>query len=182
MRVIGGKLKRSILKEVSSLTTRSTKDRVKESIFNMIMSYLYESHVLDLFAGSGALGIEAISREAKSCDFVEHSQDAYKVLAQNIKQLTITHQSSLNKMDAFSYLSTSDKLYDLIFLDPPYESGFINRSLDIINDKALLNKDGIIVILSSNKETFKIPESFNILKEKPIGITNVKILSWRESV
>jgi len=182
MRVIGGKLKRSVLKEVSSLKTRSTKDRVKESIFNIIMPYLYESTVLDLFAGSGALGIEALSREAKSCDFVEYSSEAYRVLSQNIIHLKLNNQAKLNKIGALSYLKNIDKSYDLIFLDPPYESGLLTQCLENIKDKEILSQDGIIVVLSGNKTLYDIPEAFNILKDKSIGITNVKILSWRESL
>ncbi len=182
MRVIGGKLKRRTLKEVPSDITRSTKDRVKESVFNMIMPSLYDANVLDLFAGSGALGIEAISRGAAYCDFIEKDTVAHTVLQSNIDALDIRPQVNLKRMDALSFINQIKTSYNIILLDPPYKSGLLDDILSIISKNYSLTKEGIIVILSGKSSSYNIPSSFKETKVKTIGITDVKILSWSESL
>ena len=143
MRVIAGTYRSRVLKEVISESTRSTKDRVKESIFNSIINYLPEGDILDLFAGSGSLGIEAISRGAKHCAFVENNKEANKVLKENITSLNIEPKSALVNDDYNNYLLNCGKTFDVILLDPPY-------SMDVLNDiVATIQKEKLHILLKN---------------------------------
>lgn len=176
MRVISGIYKSRPLLEVESESTRSTKDRVKEALFNALYPLSQFDEVLDLFAGSGALGIEAYSRGAKHVTFVEHSKEAHKILLKNLRSLNIT--ATVHKQDALTYLKTLTQSFDLMLLDPPYKQGLLNESLKWIDSKKLLQARGLMVLLSHKSESLIIPESFHVIKSKDYGITNVKILEW----
>lgn len=177
MRVISGTYRSRILIEVESDHTRSTKDRVKEAVFNALYPLSRFNQALDLFSGSGALGIEALSRGVKNITFVEMAHEAYKVLTQNLKNLNLN--APTYQQDALYFLDHQRKDYDLILLDPPYHKGLIDESLKRIDSKKLLQADGLVVLLSHKTETLIIPESFHVIKSKDYGITNVKILEWR---
>lgn len=148
MRIITGIARGRVIKAPEGLNTRPTSDRVKESMFNIIdYHYSYEK-VLDLFAGSGNLGLEAISRGAKKCIFVEQSKEAYNYLVDNIKNLKFQEHSEHYKQDAFvalEILSKRGEKFDLIFLDPPYGKGLVEKSIEMIYKKDLLDDDGVIV-------------------------------------
>ncbi len=180
MRIIGGRHKRRTLKEVPSHTTRSTKDRVKETIFNMIAPALHGGRVLDLFAGSGALGIEAISRGATFADFVEKDKTAFNVLKDNIMRLEMENEVMLHFKDALATLQSFKEPFDVILLDPPYESDLLAAVLPKIAENRLLSEDGVIVILCGKNESFPIPDAFQIKKDKTIGITDLKLLTWSD--
>jgi 16S rRNA (guanine966-N2)-methyltransferase len=164
------------LLEVSSNQTRSTKDRVKEALFNGLYPLSQFEHVLDLFAGSGALGIEALSRGAKQASFIEASNEAYQVLLKNLSNLNINAKTL--QEDALSFLNQTTHTYDLILLDPPYKSGLIEASLKIIESKKLLQESGVMVLLSHKNESLEIPKMFHMIKKKDYGITSLMILEW----
>jgi 16S rRNA (guanine(966)-N(2))-methyltransferase RsmD len=151
---------------------------VKESIFNMIGPYQEMNLVLDLFAGSGALGIEALSRGASKVVFVESSYKAHKTIEKNLKELSIEHKASLFKQDAFSYLDVAKDVFDLIFLDPPYHSVDLDKVIERIQEEKLLSAHGLIVVLMDQTEEIKESEHFVLLKEKRITRTNVVFLKW----
>lgn len=180
MRVIGGIYRRRILKEVEEKTTRSTKDRVKESVFNSIQNHLYDSTVLDLFAGSGALGIEAISRGANHITLNEINSKAVKVIEDNIKTLGI-NDCTIKTYDYVDFLISSKEAYDVILLDPPYHMNVIDEIIELISKKRLLSEDGIIVCLYDKLNSLK-EENNGIIeyKKKTIGITNVSYMKWSE--
>jgi len=182
MRVIAGTLRRRRLKEVSSETTRSTKDRVKESLFNMLADRLHRPKGLDLFAGSGALGIEAISRGTAHVDFVEKDKAAFAVLKENIRNLELEDNVHLVFKDALSFLKEKKKPYDLILLDPPYESDLVDKALVLIRERGLLNDDGTIAILCSPKKPIEALKDFKIRKDRIIGITRVILLGSRHEL
>ncbi len=122
MKVISGKLKGRTIKGYDIVGTRPTMDRVKESLFGMIQDNIKDSVVLDLFAGSGQLGIEAISNGAKSCYFIDHNNEVIKVLNKNIANLNIKDKSKVILSDWKKFLNDSAKnnlKFDLIFVDPP---------------------------------------------------------------
>ena len=179
MRVISGHFRSRKLIEVNSDHTRETKDRVKESIFNSIQGNLYDALVLDLFAGSGSLGIEAVSRGAKDVTFVDHMQEANQVIKQNITALSIEKISEIYFGDYGSFLEETYRKFDLILLDPPYKLNVLDDVIKTIAQKKLLTEDGIIVCLYSKNNTLK-PENNGIIeyKKKAIGITNVSIMKW----
>ena len=180
MRVIAGKLRRRQLKEVMSETTRSTKDRVKESLFNALTPVEHYENVLDAFAGSGALGIEALSRGAKQCVFIEKNLEAFNVLKDNISVLDLELFSELYLDDihrVFNHLNTQ---FDLILLDPPYNTDLVEQSLSLIKNNNLLSQDGVIVILSAKAKKVAISQGFQIKKQKTIGITDVTFIEWSD--
>lgn len=180
MRVIGGIYRSRILKEVEEKTTRSTKDRVKESIFNSIQNHLYDSTVLDLFAGSGALGIEAISRGANHITLNEINPKAVKVIEENIRTLGI-RDCTIKTYDYVDFLISSKQTYDVILLDPPYHMTIIDEIIELVSKKGLLSEDGIIVCLYDKLNSLKAENNGIIeYKKKTIGITNVSYMKWSE--
>ena len=178
MRVIAGTYRSRVLKEVQESTTRSTKDRVKESIFNSIQTNIYDSLVLDLFAGSGALGIEAISRGASHAVLNEFNLNAYKVVVENIDMLAIEN-ATISTLDYVDFLISTKETFDIILLDPPYNMDVINEIVQLIVKRKILNDNGIIVYLYGKNNTLHI-ENDDIIeyKMKTIGITNVSYMKW----
>ncbi len=179
MRVISGKYRSRILDEVSTELTRETKDRVKESIFNSINNFLFDATVLDLFAGSGSLGIEAISRGAKSCVFTDKMVEAINTVKSNIKKLHIENCCEIYFGDYQEFLTKTYQSFDIILLDPPYHMEIIDDIVKEIARKKLLHPEGVIVCLYSKNNAIKI-ENNDIIeyKTKRIGVTNVSYLKW----
>ena len=178
MRVIAGIYRSRVLQEVEEDTTRSTKDRVKESFFNSIQNDIYDSHVLDLFAGSGALGIEAISRGAAHAVLNELNPKALKVIHENVSNLKIKN-CTVSNLDYVDFLISSKNTFDIIFLDPPYHMQVLDEIIALISKKKLLNEDGIIVCLYAKNNSIKSENSDIIeYKKKTIGITNVSYMKW----
>lgn len=176
MRVISGKLKGRVLKGYNIVGTRPTMDRVKESLFAIIQEYIEDSIVLDLFAGSGNLGIEAISNGASICYFVDNNRECIKVINDNINTFNISNQSViLNKdyKDALNYFKNNIK-FDIIFIDPPYKYNIKKELLDIILSNNLLNDNGIIVFEYSDAEEI-ITSNFKLLKNKKYGDKYISI-------
>ena len=145
MRVISGKAKGVILKTPNGLNTRPTTDRVKEALFSIIQFDLPTSRVLDLFAGSGQLGIEALSREANSAVFVDERDDACKLVRENLKRTKMEAYGKVIRSDYMAYLKRCTEKYDIIFLDPPYAEVFLENSLKMITEIDILQTGGIIV-------------------------------------
>lgn len=177
MKIISGTLKGRILKGFNLEGTRPTMDRVKESLFAMIQNKVKNSVVLDLFAGSGNLGIEAISNGAKLCYFNDINKECIKVIKDNISSFRIQEQVNiLNKTweDALFYLKNSSIKFDLIFLDPPYNIECLNEVTLKILDYNLLNKNGLIICEVSNDYLMEY-ESLEKIKCKKYGDKSVII-------
>ncbi len=175
MRVISGKIRGKKLYSLEGDNTRPTTDRVKENIFNIIAGYVQGAFVLDLFAGSGALGIEALSRGADYCDFVEISSSAMAIVKKNLGEMPFGESAVCTLCDFSAFLEKTEKRYDIIFLDPPYSSGYYEKALDIIKKRGLLNDGGIIVLEKDAAQREEYP-FFEILKERKYGQTSVLIL------
>jgi 16S rRNA (guanine966-N2)-methyltransferase len=173
MRIIAGEYKRRKLHEVLSKTTRSTKDRVKETMFNMISPTINITNTLDVFAGSGALGLEALSRYQCHTDFVEVDHEAFTVLKQNITMLNVTALTNAYHDQALSFLTKQDKPYDFIILDPPYHQSLVNQALKTIAENALLHPHGLMVSLTHKEEKITVPSSVIITKQRTVGITTI---------
>jgi len=153
MKIISGTLKGRTLKGYNLKGTRPTMDRVKESLFAMIQNKVKDSAVLDLFAGSGNLGIEAISNGARVCYFNDINKECIKVIKDNINTFNIESNTNIiNKSwkEALNYMSSSSIKFDLIFLDPPYNLECLNDVVDVILKYNLLNPDGLIICEVSN--------------------------------
>ena len=144
MRVISGSARGRILKALDGEETRPTTDKVKESIFNIIQFDIEDKRVLDLFAGSGQLAIEAISRGAKSAVAVENSRRAAEIIKANIKTCGFEDYINIHRGD-FAEVLTKGAKYDVIFLDPPYKSNLISRALELIDSFDILSNGGIII-------------------------------------
>ena len=147
MRVIAGKYKSRVLAEFAGEDVRPTSDRAKEALFNILSLKLYGARVLDLFAGSGALGIESLSRGAKEVIFNDLSKDSIAILKKNLTALKVEQGKEVKVLnyDFSVCLDRVDKGFDLIFIDPPYAFDYGVPAMDKIVKRSLLNDDGIIV-------------------------------------
>jgi 16S rRNA (guanine(966)-N(2))-methyltransferase RsmD len=145
MRVITGSARGAKLKTLEGLATRPTSDRVKEAVFNIIQFDIEGRRVLDLFAGSGQLAIEALSRGAEYAVLVDQSQEATKVIKENLKKVKFDQKASVFQMDYLRYLATSHERFDIIFLDPPYAEKSLENALQKISEIDILSEGGIIV-------------------------------------
>ena len=178
MKVISGILKGRNIEGYNNIGTRPTMDRVKESLFATIQNNLKNSLVLDLFAGSGQLGIEAISNGANLCYFIDNNKEVIQVLNKNITSLNIKSHSKVILSDwkkAINEFSKQNIQFDLIFVDPPYDYNVYEKILDKVSNLNLLTENGLIILEHSNL-TFK--ESYNNLtlyKEKKYGNKSVNI-------
>ena len=170
MRIISGKYKGKKLNGFNIEGTRPTMDRVKESLFGIIQTYIPDSIVLDLFAGSGALGLEAVSNGAKECYLIDNNIEAIKTIKENSQnfeeQLNIIH------IDYKKFLKTTDKKFDIIFLDPPYKEKQLDTSLHIIEERGLLNENGIVIC---EYEIGEPHTNLELIKEKSYGPKKIKI-------
>ena len=145
MRVISGKARGVTLKTPTGMATRPTADRVKEAIFSIIQFDLPGASVLDLFGGTGQLGIEALSRGAKRAVFIDEREDACKLIKENLKRTKLESQGQVIRSDYSAYLKSVSQKFDIIFLDPPYAEVFLENSLNLITQIDILQSGGIIV-------------------------------------
>ena len=174
-RVISGKYKGSILEGDNISGTRPTQSRVKESLFGMIQDRLEGSVVLDLFAGSGALGIEALSMGSSFSYFVEHQSKTYNVLKRNIEKLNIENARAY-KGDFITFLKNTDKKFDIVFLDPPYNSCYINKSIELLIKRDLLNDNSIVVCETDNLSHINNFDTLSVCKERKYSDKYIVIL------
>lgn len=156
MRVISGTAKGLILKAPNGLQTRPTSDRVKEALFSIIQADIPAARVLDLFGGTGQLGIEALSRGASNAVFVDKQEDACKLIRENLEHTRLDTSSRVIRSDYLAYLKRTADKFDIIILDPPYAEVFLENALKMITEIDILQSGGIIVT------------------ERPLG----KLLDW----
>ena len=183
MRVIAGSAKRLQLKTVEGLDTRPTTDRIKETLFNMISGYLADSCFLDLFSGSGAIGIEALSRGAAHAVFVEQSKKAVQCIKENLAFTKLADKASVYATDVMQAMKQmeGERAFDYIFMDPPYNELHEKRVLEYLQSSNLLANDGLVIIEASIETDFSYVEEmgFSVIKEK-VYKTNKHIFLERE--
>ena len=175
MRVISGSLRGLKLDSLPGLDTRPTLDRVKEALFSMLFDKPTDSVGLDLFAGSGGLGIELLSRYGKECTFVDASSDAIKIINTNIKKGRLEGRAHVEQKDALAFLKTTNRKFDVIFLDPPYASGLYEDALDIIRDRGILSPSGVITCECDAGYALDC-KGFDIIKDKTYGKVRLYVL------
>jgi len=176
MRVITGKARGVQLKTLEGNKTRPTADRVKEALFSVIQFEIQGAKILDLFGGSGQLGIEALSRGAQSACFVDFSEDACKIIRENLKRTRLEQQGSVVRSDYLDYLNRCKEKYDIIFLDPPYAEVFLEKSLNRISEIDILQSNGIIITERSAEKTLDwAPAGFTRSKDYKYGKTLITI-------
>lgn len=145
MRVITGKARGVVLKTPEGLSTRPTTDRVKEAMFSIIQFDIPGARVLDLFGGTGQLGIEALSRGAKSAVFVDAGEPACKLIRENLKRTRLENDAKVIRSDYLQYLQNCRETFDIVFLDPPYAEVFLENALNKLAEIDILQSGAIIV-------------------------------------
>lgn len=181
MRVIAGSARGLKLISPDGIKTRPTLDRVKEALFSMLYPYLNGAVVLDLFAGSGALGIEALSRGADKSYFIDNSQEAISCINSNITAAKFNESSAVAKKDAIEFLKTCNQNFDIIFIDPPYAKGLYETTINLIAQNEILSRKGLIVIEQDMdaQPLSNFNHAFEVFKEKRYGRVGITVLKWR---
>lgn len=178
MKIISGTLKGRNIEGYNIEGTRPTMDRVKESLFGMIQDYIKDSTVLDLFAGSGNLGVEAISNGAKIAYFIDNNPEVIKVLNKNIANLDIQSKSRVILSDwkkALNTFATQNIKFDLIFIDPPYAYDVYEKILNKVSTLNLLSDNGLIIMEYSNLHLPATYENLTLYKERNYGNKSINI-------
>ena len=155
MRIIAGKRKGLIIKSIEEDSTRPTKDMVREALFSILMNQVVDSRFLDLFAGSGAIGMEALSRGASAALFVDSNPKCIKVIKENLKKANFEENAEVYEADfqvALKKLNEKKKQFDLIYIDPPYHQNMGMIAINKISEYDMLHEDGIIVFESDTDE------------------------------
>tara|TARA_B100000614_G_scaffold187516_1_gene168589 strand:+ start:2464 stop:2997 length:534 start_codon:yes stop_codon:yes gene_type:complete len=175
MRIIAGKFKGLNIKTINDASTRPMMSRAREGIFNSLQNDFDDSLVLDLFAGSGSLGIEALSRGASFVTFVDTSTDCKKIIDKNLSN--IDQNYTVLVLSVSDYITQSEKKFDIIFYDPPYSLivNEINSDLNTIHNLMLENSK-LIIHRHKSSEQFVYPEGLELYKEKKYGQSNITIL------
>ncbi len=176
MRITGGTLKNHPLISPKGTKTRPTSDKLRQSLFNICQHHVEGATFLDLFAGSGAVGIEALSRGASSATFIEKERLAANTLRKNLESLNLTSQSTLLIGDVLTLLKKlKGKTFDLIYVDPPYEKGFQEKTLLLIDTLGLLAPDGLLFLeeSSSHPLSFSPLKSLALQKTRKVGSTSL---------
>ena len=181
MRIIAGIAKGRNLYSIKNTQVRPTQDRVKEAVFNMLAFKVPGCNVLDLFSGFGGLGLEALSRGADRVTFVEKNYKNAEVIKKNIKTCGFEDSGTVVIDNVYNYLKIADEEYDLIFMDPPYNKGFVERTLQMIVKNNLLAREGYIISESHRDETVSELTQLNIIKNKKYGDTSINILCSKEA-
>lgn len=170
MRIIAGSARSLPLKTIEGLDTRPTTDRIKETLFNMLNPYIPGCEFLDLFSGSGQIGLEAISRGAVKAVFVENNKKAVNCIQENINFTRFQEKSTLLHMDAVSAIRRMEgkHVFDIVFMDPPYKKGLEEEVLRALADSSIINEDTLLVVEAS------LDTCFPYLKELGYEITKEK--------
>ena len=177
MRVISGKARGATLKTPEGLQTRPTADRVKEAMFSIIQFDLPQARILDLFGGTGQLGIEALSRGAGSAVFVDESEKACGLIRENLKRTKLTGQ--VIRSDYMNFLKNTRGKFDIIFLDPPYAEVFLENSLKMITEIDILQSSGIIVTERSLDKAI-LPEFAGFSRSRDYKYGNTLLTIYRK--
>ena len=184
MRVISGERRGKKLYTLEGTNTRPTLDRVKEALFNIIQNKILDANVLDLFAGSGSLGIETLSRGARQAVFCDNSFEAIKIINKNIEATRYTEKSTIINKDyilALKQISKLDEKFDIVFLDPPYKSDFGIKAIDELIKLDLIAEDGIIILETDDenrKKEIEENKQIKIFDERKYG--SVKLIFIRK--
>ncbi len=170
MRVIAGKARRILLKSLEGDSTRPTLDRYKETLFNTMQTYVPDSYFIDVFAGTGSIGIEALSRGAAKAVFIENNKKALAVIKENLEKTHLSENAEIIASDAVSALIRLEHTgpADVIFIDPPYNRGYELQVLKLLSSSGLVGEDTLVVVEASNETGLDEIAStgFNILKTK----------------
>ncbi len=179
MRIIAGNLRGSKLLTPDGDNTRPTTDRIKTTMFNIIAFDIAEQDVLDVFAGSGSLGFECLSRGANSATFLDIDKNAIQIINKNAEKLRLTDSSNIYNKSFDEFLNKNTNKFGLIFLDPPYSKGIHEQALELISKNDCLTEDGVIVLEISSDDNYGDLEAlgFEVYKEKSFSRTTLYFIS-----
>ncbi|MBQ4424852.1 MAG: 16S rRNA (guanine(966)-N(2))-methyltransferase RsmD [Lachnospiraceae bacterium] len=171
MQVIAGKARRLLLKTLPGMETRPTSNRIKETLFNILQPYVQGCRFLDLFAGCGGIGIEALSRGAREAYFVEKNRKAVRIIEENLVHTKLRESATVWETDALAAirrLNRPGNVFDIIFLDPPYDAGMEKPVLEMLENCAAVSGDTLIIVEAKidNDLAAVLPASFEITREK----------------
>ncbi len=170
MRIVAGEARGRKLKELPGLDTRPTTDKVKESMFNIVQFDIEGRRVLDLFAGTGQLGCEALSRGAAYVTFVDMKKEAVRVVKENAALVADPDRWEVLQRDAVAFVEARPAKYGLVFLDPPYHTGLMEKALNAISGIDIVAEHGIIVCETAADETLPtLPEPYEMGREYRYG-------------
>lgn len=170
LRIIGGKWRGRKLGFNAAPGLRPTPDRVRETLFNWLAADISGARCLDLFAGSGALGLEALSRGAQHCTFVDTSREAINTIAAQLQTLEAEDRSTYSALAAQEYLGSEKGSFDIVFLDPPYHSGLVHASTQLLDTFKRLTQDALVYIEThTTEETPVVPAQWQLHREKQAG-------------
>lgn len=183
MRIITGEYRGRRLESPAGYDVRPTSDKVKEAVFNIIMNEVWDATCVDLFAGTGNMGLEALSRGAKKCYFGDNSRESINLIKNNVKMCRAEDKSVIIAGDYSKILGRINEKVDIFFLDPPYKDGLYENCLEIIDSLDLLSEEGIIVAEHGVRDY--VPEtvgSLEIIKERKYGKIMVTIYAKKSEV
>lgn len=168
MRVISGKCRSIQLKTLPGDNTRPTTDRIKETLFNMIGNDIIDINFLDLFSGSGQIGIEALSRGAKSATFIEQNKKAIEIINANLEKTKLKSNAKVIASDVLRSLETLSGKYDIVFMDPPYNKLLEKNALEILKNSSIISNESLIIIEESMEtdDSYVSNLGFEIIKTK----------------
>ncbi len=177
MRVITGKARGTTLRTLEGINVRPTTDKVKEAVFSAFQFEIEGRRILDLFAGSGQLGIEALSRDASHAVFVDADKNAIKIIKENLAKTKLEAFSTVIQSDSIAFLSMTDKVFDLAFLDPPYETGLLQKALSKIGEHI---SDGGAVICEHPFKEELADEYGELVKTKEYKYSKTAVTVYRK--
>ncbi len=181
MRIIGGKYRGRKLNSPLDEKVRPTTDKVKESVFNMLMPYIYDSDFLDLFSGSGAIASEAISRGAKTCTCVENNSKSIQTMKKNFAYLLDDAQKvNMQRQDVLSFLNTTSSRFDIIFADPYYDYKHLSDMVNIIATRKLIKDSGVFILETDKAVSFDLPDNLVLEKTKIYSITKINVMRYKD--
>lgn len=171
MRVIAGSARRLLLKTVDGMDTRPTQDRIKETLFNMINNDLYGASFLDLFAGSGGIGIEALSRGAKEAVFIDNGSRQIACIRDNLKTTRLEEKALVLNSDVISglrLLERNGKKFDIVFMDPPYNHDLEKQVMESLTNSCLIGEETLFIVEASLETSFSWagPMGYEIIRSK----------------
>ena len=182
LRIIGGEWRGRKLRFPDAPNLRPTPDRVRETIFNWLAPMINGSRCLDLFAGSGALGLEALSRGAAFTTFVDSHKKVIQVLKEHLDLLNANKQAQVLQFDSVKYLKNTPQKYDLVFLDPPYHMDFMQKVVPLLEENDWLADHAMLYLEIEKRQSLPVlPENWELLKEKTAGEVNYFLFQRRPS-
>ncbi len=174
MRIIGGHCKGMKIKSPQMASVRPTSDQVREALFNILINRVGGTFFVDLFAGSGSVGIEALSRGAETCIFIEKNHQCVKIIKDNLIKLNLITKADVFQCDVFAGLKRLSKLkqkIDCFYIDPPYRSLIVPEVLSVIKENGLINKEGVVIVEHFKKNELHMDNNWNLISSRYYGDT-----------